>query len=59
MSEITLNQLENLENAYLKIIETLQNVEFMEKFHKLLISKGYEKPAELVFMRLRSVRRGL
>ena len=34
-------------------LETLQNVEFMEKFHKLLISKGYEKPAELVFLEYR------
>ncbi len=34
-------------------LETLQNVEFMEKFHKFLISKGYKKPEELVFMEYR------
>ena len=34
-------------------LETLQNVEFTEKFHKFLISKGYKKPGELVFMEYR------
>ncbi len=34
-------------------LETLQNVEFIEKFHRFLISKGYKKPEELVFMEYR------
>lgn len=34
-------------------LETLQTVEFMENFHKLLISKGYKKAKQLVFMEYR------
>ena len=34
-------------------LETLQNVEFMEHFHRFLGSKGYNIPKELVFMEYR------
>jgi hypothetical protein len=34
-------------------LETLQSVEFMEQFQKMLISKGYTKPKELVFFEYR------
>ena len=34
-------------------LETLQTVEFMEQFQKMLISKGYNKPKELVFFEYR------
>ncbi len=34
-------------------LQTLQNVEFMEKFHKFLGSKGYEIPKELMFFEYR------
>lgn len=34
-------------------LETLQTVEFMEKFQKMLISKGYKNPKELVFFEYR------
>lgn len=30
-------------------LETLQTVEFMENFHRLLISKGYKKPSNIIF----------
>ena len=34
-------------------LETLQSAEFMEQFQKMLISKGYKKPKELVFFEYR------
>ena len=34
-------------------LETLQNVEFMEQFHRFLAKKGYEIPKELLFMEYR------
>ena len=34
-------------------LETLQSVEFMEQFYRMLISKGYTKPKELLFFEYR------
>lgn len=34
-------------------LETLQSVEFMEQFQKMLISKGYKKPKKLLFCEYR------